>query len=85
MQLIIFEYFLILVQNYGDEPATIGLLFPQKFADMGVNPEDFEVLRPKEQIRKMFANIGYGYKPGKFEGIFMRAQEIVRYNSYKQN
>lgn len=26
----------------------------------------------------MFANIGYGYKPGKFEGIFQRAQELVR-------
>jgi len=62
--------------NYGDEPPTVGLLFPQRFADMGVNPQDFEVLRPKEEIRKMFANIGFGYKAGKFEGIFMRAQEI---------
>jgi len=25
----------------------------------------------------MFANIGFAYKPGKFEGLFMRAQQIV--------
>jgi len=62
--------------NYGDEPAAVGLLFPQRFADLGVENSDFLKLRPKEDIRKMFANIGYAYKPGKFEGIFMRAQEI---------
>jgi len=62
--------------NYGDEPASVGLLFPQRFSEMGVGNQDFEALRPKEQIRKMFANIGYAYKPGKFEGIFMRAQQL---------
>jgi len=25
----------------------------------------------------MFANIGFAYKPGKFEGLFQRAQQIV--------
>jgi len=62
--------------NYGDEPDAVGLLFPQRFAEFGVGKEDFEALRPKEDIRKLFANIGFAYKPGKFEGIFMRAQEI---------
>jgi len=62
--------------NYGDESDSVGLLFPQRFAEMGIGKDDFEALRPKEQIRKMFANIGFAYKPGKFEGVFMRAQEI---------
>jgi len=62
--------------NYGDEPASVGLLFPQRFADLGVDPSDFEALREKEVIRKMFANIGYAYKPGKFEGLFQRAQQL---------
>jgi len=62
--------------NYGDEPNSVGLLFPQRFSDIGVGKDDFEALRPKEEIRKMFANIGYAYKPGKFEGVFQRAQQI---------
>jgi len=62
--------------NYGDEPDSVGLLFPQKFSEMGIDNQDFEALRPKEQIRQMFANIGYAYKPGKFEGVFMRAQQL---------
>jgi len=62
--------------NYGDEPGSIGLLFPQRFAELGVGKQDFEDFRSKEQIRAMFANIGYAYKPGKFEGIFQRAQQI---------
>ena len=31
-----------------------------------------------EQIKRIFGAIGYNYKAGKFEGIFQRAQEIVR-------
>lgn len=28
------------------------------------------------QIRDIFASIGFSYKPGKFEGIWLRAKEI---------
>jgi len=38
------------IHNYGDEPQAIGLLFPQRFADLGVDNEDFEKLRPKEEV-----------------------------------
>lgn len=39
------------MQNYGDEPDAVGLLFPQRFSEMGVGNNDFDVLRPKEQVR----------------------------------
>eukprot|EP01017_Pseudomicrothorax_dubius_P051579 TRINITY_DN9962_c0_g1_i10.p1 TRINITY_DN9962_c0_g1~~TRINITY_DN9962_c0_g1_i10.p1 ORF type:complete len:417 (-),score=103.13 TRINITY_DN9962_c0_g1_i10:52-1302(-) len=62
--------------NYGDEASAVQLLFPQKFAELGISPEDFKKLRPKEEIRDIFSSIGILYKPGKFEGIFLRAREI---------
>jgi len=45
---------------------------------MGISEKDFDQLRHKEEIRSLFSNIGYRYKPGKFEGIFMRAEKLVR-------
>jgi len=62
--------------NYGNEPSAFELLNPERFHHMGVSRKDFEAFRPKEEIKNLFANIGYQYKPGKFEGIFMRAQEL---------
>jgi len=62
--------------NYGDEPPAIGVLFPQRFSEMGIDKADFDTPRTKEEIRQLFSNIGYNYKAGKFEGLFMRAQEI---------
>ncbi len=44
---------------------------------MGISEKDFDQLRHKEEIRRLFSNIGYRYKPGKFEGIFMRAEQLV--------
>lgn len=44
---------------------------------MGIGPQDFDAPRTKDQIRRMFSNIGYAYKAGKFEGVYQRAQEIV--------
>ena len=35
------------------------------------------------KIRRLFSNIGYSYKPGKFEGLFMRAQELVNLYFFK--
>jgi len=42
---------MMFLQNYGDEPGSIGLLFPQRFAELGVGKTDFEAFRPKEQVR----------------------------------
>eukprot|EP00331_Platyophrya_macrostoma_P007777 CAMPEP_0176430524 /NCGR_PEP_ID=MMETSP0127-20121128/14302_1 /TAXON_ID=938130 /ORGANISM="Platyophrya macrostoma, Strain WH" /LENGTH=419 /DNA_ID=CAMNT_0017812425 /DNA_START=6 /DNA_END=1265 /DNA_ORIENTATION=+ len=62
---------------YGDDPAANEILFPQRFADMGLTLEDFMKPRPKDQIKRIFAAIGYEYKAGKFEGIYQRAQDIM--------
>jgi hypothetical protein len=37
-------------QNYGDEKPAIALLFPEKFAHLGLSKEDFEKLRQKAEV-----------------------------------
>jgi hypothetical protein len=66
--------------NYGDESQAVELLFPQRFADLGLTRDDFFMPRPKEEIRTIFTRIGIEYKQGKFEGIYQRAQEIDQSN-----
>jgi len=56
--------------NYGDEKPAVALLFPEKFSHMGLVPEDFTLKRPKEEIKEIFEKIGFGYKIGKFLGIY---------------
>lgn len=73
-------------QNYGDEKPAIALLFPEKFAHMGLSKEDFEKLRPKNEviqiviyfskIKNIFEAIGIKYGVGKFEAIFSYAKRI---------
>ena len=41
-------------QNYGDEKPAIALLFPEKFAHMGLSAEDFSKLRPKPEVKMLF-------------------------------
>jgi len=62
--------------NYGDECQAVELLFPQRFADLGLTKDDFFMPRAKEEIRTIFTRIGISYKQGKFEGVYQRAQEL---------
>ena len=66
--------------NYGDEPQVIELLFPEKFTFRGLDQGDFNELRCKNDIKAIFKSVGIEYGKGKFEGVYMRAQEKV--NSY---
>jgi hypothetical protein len=43
-------------------------------------PEDFKVMRTREEIRSLFESIGYKYKLRKFNSMYNRAKEIC--NSY---
>lgn len=43
---------------------------------MGVNQTDFNIKRPKQEIRDIFEKIGKTYKEGKFIGIYNKALEI---------
>lgn len=38
------------IQNYADETTAVQLLFPKDFTSFGVEEEDFDMPRPKEQI-----------------------------------
>lgn len=62
--------------NYGDEPEAVDLLFPQTSTELGITEYDFQALRSREQIRRLFEAIGYSYKPGKFNAIYNRAKEM---------
>ena len=35
-------------------------------------------MRPREQIKSLFAAVGYDYKLGKFNAIYNRAKEICQ-------
>ena len=63
--------------NYGDEPEAVDLLFPSTFTEMGITEYDFQVSRPREEIKFLFEKIGYSYKIGKFNAMFNRAKEIL--------
>ena len=64
--------------NYGDEPEAVDLLFPSTFTEIGITEYDFQLPRPRQDIRTLFEKIGYSYKIGKFNAIFNRAKEIER-------
>lgn len=65
-------------QNYGDEPEAIDLLCPSTFVELGISEGDFEAARPREEIERLFAKIGFTYKTGKFNAIFNRARSYAR-------
>lgn len=62
--------------NYGDEPEAVDLLFPQSNVCIGIKEQDFQLLRTRDEIVKVFANCGISYKRGKFEAIYNRAVHI---------
>ena len=61
--------------NYGDEPEAVDLLFPSTFTEMGISEYDFQVPRPREEIRALFERIGYKYGNGKFYVMYNRAKK----------
>jgi hypothetical protein len=64
-------------QNYGDEPEAIDLLCPATFNEFGISERDFDLARPREEIKALFEKIGFSYKAGKFNAIFNRARSYA--------
>lgn len=64
------------LQNYGDEPEAVDLLFPSNYSELGISETDFRKLRSRDEIKAMFTAIGYDYKIGKFNAMYNRAKEI---------
>lgn len=55
-------------------------MFPEKFTFRGLSQKDFNELRTKNEIKDIFKSVGVEYGKGKFEGVYMRAQSLVKYN-----
>eukprot|EP00744_Colponema_vietnamica_P004533 GILI01006748.1.p1 GENE.GILI01006748.1~~GILI01006748.1.p1 ORF type:complete len:449 (+),score=65.06 GILI01006748.1:52-1347(+) len=53
--------------NFGDEPQAGDLLVPDKFLFSGIEQSDFEALRSAEEVREIFATVGYTYADDEFE------------------
>jgi len=62
--------------NYGDEPDAVDLLFPSTFTEMGITEYDFQMPRPREEIKMLFERIGFSYKIGKFNAMYNRAKQF---------
>lgn len=63
-------------QNYGTDPKVIDLLYPESYEFMGLTEQDFDLRRPREEIRDIFARIGYQFPAGKFQAIFQKSKEL---------
>lgn len=63
-------------QNYGDEPEAVDLMYPATAAEIGISENDFQLLRDRETVRRLFESIGMTFKQGKFNAIYNKAKEI---------
>ena len=68
--------FFLNLQNYGDEPEAVDLLFPSNFSELGISENDFRKLRTRDEIKGMFDAIGFTYKIGKFNAMYNKAKEM---------
>ena len=72
----VFELILLFLQNYGDEPEAIDLIFPANYQDFGVTETDFQQMRSRQEIKALFEKVGYEYKIGKFNALYNRAKQL---------
>ncbi|XP_067907555.1 EF-hand domain-containing family member B [Heterodontus francisci] len=59
--------------NYGDEATASGLLNPSIFAQRRVYEKDMFMDRTKEEIKKIFCNVGVNMSKETFEEVWQRA------------
>lgn len=64
-------------QNYGDEPEAVDLLFPSNYSEQGISEADFRALKTRDEIKDLFAKVGFSYKIGKFNAMYNRAKEYA--------
>ncbi|EDV21053.1 uncharacterized protein TRIADDRAFT_60435 [Trichoplax adhaerens] len=63
-------------QNYGDESDAYGLICPSNFSTIGVFENDFLVPRSPDELRDIFANIGYKLSDEEFQYILNQASAM---------
>ena len=63
----------------------MDLLFPSTFTEMGITEYDFQVPRPKEEVKMLFERIGFTYKIGKFNAMYNKGKELMNNPSAGEN
>lgn len=64
-------------QNYGDEKSAAFLLNPSQFGGQGVEDEELEKPRDKDELQSLFKSLGYELTEDEFEMVFRRAAKEV--------
>ena len=54
----------------------MDLLFPSTFTEMGITEYDFQMPRPRDEVKMLFERIGFTYKIGKFNAMYNRAKQF---------
>lgn len=44
---------------------------------MGITEYDFQMPRPRDEIKMLFERIGFTYKIGKFNAMYNRAKDLM--------
>jgi hypothetical protein len=65
--------------NYGNDGNAWSLLTPSVFAQHGIYENDVLKPRSREEIQKIFANVGYDLSPSEFEATWTSAQSLNPY------
>jgi hypothetical protein len=52
---------------------------------MGITEYDFQLPRPRFEIKRLFENIGFSYKTGKFNTMYNRAKELMPQNTFNSD
>ena len=59
----------------------MDLLFPSTFTEIGISENELSLARTRASIKSLFANIGFSYRPGKFNAMYNRALEMMPYGA----
>lgn len=51
-------------------------MYPASATDIGITEMDFQQMRDRESIRKLFEKIGHNFKAGKFNTLYNKAKEV---------
>jgi hypothetical protein len=65
--------------NYGNDGNAWSLLTPSVFAQHGIYESDVLKPRSRDEIHKIFTNVGYDLSPSVFEATWNSAQSLNPY------
>lgn len=60
-------------QNYGDDLGAARLLYPSRFNYMGIEDDDFALLRDKDELHELLCGIGHKLSQDDYNKLHKRA------------